>query len=38
MAQVCPQCNKKTGMDIGYKDSQGRQKYQCQSCKFEWKD
>lgn len=37
MAQICPQCGKKTGMDIGSKDSTGRITYQCQLCKFTWK-
>lgn len=37
MAEMCPNCKKKTGMDIGPKDKNGRQKYQCQLCKFEWK-
>lgn len=37
MAEVCPQCSKKTGMDIGAKEPNGRQTYQCQSCKLTWK-
>ncbi|MBB5917503.1 transposase-like protein [Nocardia transvalensis] len=37
MAEVCPQCGKKTGMDVGPQDRQGWQKYVCQICKFEWK-
>jgi transposase-like protein len=37
MAKTCPQCGKKTGMDVGSPDRQGWYKYICQWCKFEWK-
>lgn len=37
MAAVCPNCSKKTGMDVGSPDRQGWYKYVCQLCKYEWK-
>lgn len=37
MAKNCPQCNKKTGMDIGNPDRQGWYLYRCQMCRYEWK-
>ncbi len=37
MAAKCPDCTKKTGMDIGDPDRQGWYTYVCQSCGFKWK-
>ena len=37
MAEICPQCSKKTGMGVGLSEANGRQMYECQLCHYKWK-
>ncbi|WP_156959578.1 hypothetical protein [Nocardia sp. BMG51109] len=37
MAEMCPQCGKRTDLEIGERDLLGWQKYRCLACEYEWK-